>query len=65
MNDLLNQLREERKKRGVRLIDLAESVGYHRTAIGNWERGKHAPTIRELADWCQALGVGLKIEIVP
>jgi len=56
---LMRQLREERCRRGIRLIDLQEAVGYHRTAIGNWERGKYSPPLVALDDLCQAIGVVL------
>ena len=36
---IMRELREHRRRKGIRLIDLQEAVGYHRTAIGNWERG--------------------------
>jgi transcriptional regulator with XRE-family HTH domain len=60
---IMRDLRARRRDRGIRLIDLQEAVGYHRTAIGNWERGKYSPTLVALDDLCQAIGVNLKIEI--
>ena len=62
---IMRELRAERQRRGIRLIDLQETVGYHRTAIGAWERGKHSPPLVALADLCQAIGVTLHIEIRP
>lgn len=56
---LMRELRAERQRRGIRLIDLQEAVGYHRTAIGNWERGKYSPTLVALDDLCQAMGLRL------
>ena len=60
---LMRELRAERQRRGIRLIDLQEAVGYHRTAIGNWERGKYSPPLVALADLCDALNINLRIEI--
>jgi transcriptional regulator with XRE-family HTH domain len=65
MDQIMRELREQRRRRGIRLIDLQEAVGYHRTAIGNWERGKYSPPLVALADLCQAIGVTLHIEIRP
>jgi len=65
MDRIMRELREHRRRRGIRLIDLQEAVGYHRTAIGNWERGKYSPTLVALADLCEAIGVTLHIEIRP
>ena len=65
MNAIMRELREHRRRRGIRLIDLQETVGYHRTAIGNWERGRYSPPLVALADLCQAIGVTLHIEIKP
>lgn len=62
---IMRELRDQRRRRGIRLSDLQESVGYHRTAIGNWERGKYSPTLVALADLCEALGLRLDIEIRP
>lgn len=63
--EIMRRLRAERRRRGIRLIDLQEAVGYHRTAIGNWERGKYSPPLVVLVDLCQAIGVTLHIEIKP
>jgi len=60
---LMRQLREERRRRGIRLIDLQEAVGYHRTAIGNWERGRYSPPLIAVYDLCQAIGVELRIDL--
>jgi transcriptional regulator with XRE-family HTH domain len=65
MDEIMRELREQRRRRGIRLIDLQEAVGYHRTAIGNWERGKYSPPLVALVDLCQAIGVTLHIEIKP
>ena len=65
MDQIMRELREQRRRRGIRLIDLQEAVGYHRTAIGNWERGKYSPPLVALADLCDAIGVRLQIEIRP
>jgi transcriptional regulator with XRE-family HTH domain len=65
MDQIMRELRQHRRRRGIRLIDLQEVVGYHRTAIGNWERGKYSPPLVALANLCQAIGVTLHIEIRP
>lgn len=58
---LLADLRSERIRRGIGLIDVAENIGYHRVTISRWERGIDYPSIAALADWCEALGVNLHI----
>ena len=63
MNTIMHELREHRRRRGIRLIDLQEAVGYHRTAIGNWERGKYSPTLVALNDLCQAIGLKLTVQV--
>lgn len=63
--ELMRELRTERQRRGIRLSDLQQAVGYHRTAISAWERGKYSPPLVALADLCQAIGVTLHIEIKP
>jgi transcriptional regulator with XRE-family HTH domain len=60
---LLLQLRAERQRRGVKLIELADQIGYHRVTISRWERGIDYPSIAALGDWCQALDYNLQIRI--
>jgi transcriptional regulator with XRE-family HTH domain len=60
---IMRELRDQRRRRGIRLSDLQQAVGYHRTAIGNWERGKYSPTLVALDDLCQAIGLRLTVHI--
>lgn len=59
----LADLRRIRREQGLRLIDLEEIVGCHRTTLGRWERGDDYPDLANLQDWCQALGVDLSISV--
>jgi transcriptional regulator with XRE-family HTH domain len=54
-------LRRERLQLGLTLYDVAADIGYHYTTIGRWERGQDYPSIAALADWCEALGLGISI----
>jgi transcriptional regulator with XRE-family HTH domain len=60
---IMAQLREERRKRGLQLVDLAQEVGYHRVTIGRWERGIDYPSIAALDDMCQFLGLELVVSL--
>ncbi len=61
----LAELRRIRQQKGLRLIDLQEIVGCHRTTLGRWERGDDYPDLANLQDWCEGLGVALSVELLP
>jgi transcriptional regulator with XRE-family HTH domain len=49
------KLRELRKRRGFTQVSLAMSLGFHKWACSDWERGKHAPTWVNLVAIANAL----------
>jgi len=50
-------LRELRRKRGVSQDELGARSGYHRTYIGQLERGEKSPSLRTLFNLAATLGV--------
>ena len=50
-------LRRLRDLRKLSQEDLAEAIGYNRTTIGLWERGRKSPTLAAVAALSAALGV--------
>lgn len=50
-------LRRMRKKSGVSQDDLGAKSGYHRTYIGQLERGEKSPSLRTLFNIAASLGV--------
>lgn len=61
--DLVRKLRLERQRQEITLYDVGAAIGYHYTTIGRWERGQDYPSIAALADWCQALGLRLSLDL--
>lgn len=62
-NPLSAILKQERERRGLDVEALAESLGFHRRVIADWEAGKICPRYGSAIRWANALGYG--IEIVP
>jgi transcriptional regulator with XRE-family HTH domain len=52
-------LRELRHKRGVSQDELGARSGYHRTYIGQLERGEKSPSLRTLFNLAGTLGVSV------
>jgi transcriptional regulator with XRE-family HTH domain len=50
-------LRELRRKRGVSQDELGDRSGYHRTYIGQLERGEKSPSLRTLFNLAATLDV--------
>ena len=60
--EVINQLRDEWRARGISRIDLAEETGYHKMILGRYERGETTPSLQRLVDWCEALGFELSLK---
>ncbi len=57
-NKLAVQLKEARLQVGLSQVDLAEKLGYETSQfISDWERGIHAPPIKNLSKICKLLNV--------
>lgn len=61
--DFRTTLKNERKKRGLTQIDMAELVGCYEHAISEYENGTHVPSLWRTEDILNALG--LMLVIVP
>jgi len=51
-------LRAIRESRGLSQEELAARAGYHRTYIGQLERGEKSPSLRTIFNLCSAMDVG-------
>jgi len=62
--ELLKQLREERKKKGLSLSDLTEMTGMDRSALSKLERGQRPnPTVDTLLRYAEAVGKRLVVDL--
>jgi DNA-binding XRE family transcriptional regulator len=55
--DVLAELVDHRRKRGLSVPDLARRIGVSATTLLAWERGETAPRLHNLLDWAQSLGL--------
>lgn len=53
------RVREERKKHGLTLENLAVKTGRTAGAIGHWETGRNSPPFDDLVAICDAIGISL------
>lgn len=53
------RLHAERKRRGLTLKELGALTGVHFSAVGQYERGEHEPTVFSAACIAEALGLSL------
>lgn len=60
--EILSLLIARRKELGITLEHLAERAGYSKNTVHYWERGKRSPTLRNLSNWAQALGIRITME---
>lgn len=60
-----NAIRAARLARGLSQAQLAETLGVHRTTVGDWERGTSSPLLTELGPLCRALEVGPETFVEP
>ena len=58
---IVGELRKIRIEKKLKREALAHDLGYHWMTIGRWERGDSIPSTAALMDWCQGLGVELKV----
>ncbi len=58
---IVNELREIRAKKRVRLSDLAKRGGYLEHQIASWERGEHIPSLANFCNLANAMGFDLKL----
>jgi transcriptional regulator with XRE-family HTH domain len=57
--DLGQRIVRLRDKRGLSQVELAKELGIDRSRLGKWERGLHAPLLRQLTMLGRTLGVSL------
>lgn len=58
------RLRQIREERDLTRPQLGAKMGYHRQQLTCWELGiQTGPSLRQLEDWCAALG--MRLELVP
>ncbi|MFQ5973460.1 MAG: helix-turn-helix domain-containing protein [Alphaproteobacteria bacterium] len=53
---LVSQLRQRRRRLGLRQKDLAARIGVNKSALGRWERRKAEPSLAGVCAWAQELG---------
>jgi transcriptional regulator with XRE-family HTH domain len=58
---LVEHLRRVRIAKGMSQDQLSELLGYSLGTLQAWEVGKMSPTLRHLNDWCQGLGLELRV----
>lgn len=56
---LLMLLKEERQKRGIRQVELAERLGVPQSFVSKYESGERQLDILELRRICQVIGIDL------
>lgn len=59
--DILKQIKEIRKQKGVTTYELSELTGIDQGAISRIENGKANPTLKTLEKICEALKIKLKL----
>ena len=59
INDVGENIRKLRKKKGLSQKDLAELSGFAQNSIGNYERGERSPTMETIIKIAESLEVGL------
>lgn len=53
------QLRRSRQLVGLRLVDVAAELGVHFARVSDWERGRAAPSVEQLAQLARLYGATL------
>jgi class 3 adenylate cyclase len=57
LNELAERIRSQRRKRGLKQIDIAHALQVSPQAVSKWEQGENAPDIAILGALAQLLGV--------
>lgn len=60
---IIDQLIEERRKKGLSQEKLAEKVGYCRSPFSRYELGANAPNLRFLSNWAESLGYDVVLKL--
>lgn len=60
-NEIIEDLRAERIRKGWSKSYLAERAGVHPNSISDWERGDHVPPFDKVIVWARALGYELEL----
>jgi transcriptional regulator with XRE-family HTH domain len=58
-------IREARRRAGVSQTELARRIGTTQSAIARLERGKTEPSLKRIQEILRALGLDLRVGIVP
>lgn len=61
-NWITNDLKAERVRRGISLVEMGRQLGVGKDTVGHWERGAVAPAIDRVILWAVALGYHLDLE---
>lgn len=64
-NPLLAELVDRRRQMQMTRVELAKRLRRCPTHVHRWEVGKSEPSLRNLENWCDVLGLTLKIETKP
>jgi transcriptional regulator with XRE-family HTH domain len=55
--EVARQLTAAKNERGMSFTQLAEQSGFARSAVVNWLSGERSPTVRDLYQLCEVLGL--------
>jgi hypothetical protein len=58
---IIFELRKRRLATNLTCHELGLRIGCDKWSVGVWERGYRQPTIRNVTDWCNALGCDLRL----
>ena len=64
MNELLSELVQLRKDKGLRQVDVAASMGVGQPSVSELERGETNPKLDTILRYASAIGVQIKFEVV-
>lgn len=59
VNPIIADLRSRRLESGITQVDLARRMRRDPQCLCDWEVGKQEPNLRNLQNWCAALGLHL------
>lgn len=59
--NILKEARKIRKIKNISTVNLANKIGYDVSTIADWERGRHSPKLSSFIDYCNGIGLDLKL----
>jgi predicted transcriptional regulator len=62
MQNIINELTQIRKDKGLRQVDLAKAVGVTQPVISEFESGKTSPKLSTVIKYAHALGYRIEVK---